>query len=116
MGVETWEAYKLMDQYDMTMVVAGAGTVGTFGGWMAGGGHSVLSSSYGFGADQPLSLEVVTADGRFVTASPTSHPDLFFALRGGGGSECLNTSLTYLANWWTPPHQEESNLILDKHT
>lgn len=75
-----------MDQYDITMVVAGAGTVGTFGGWTAGGGHSVLSSTYGFGADQPLALEVVTADGRFVTASPTSHPDLYFALRGGGGS------------------------------
>jgi len=85
-GVETWEAYQLMDRYNITMVVAGAGTVGTFGGWTAGGGHSVLSSTYGFGADQPLALEVITADGRFVTASPTSHPDLYFALRGGGGS------------------------------
>ena len=37
-------------------------------------------------SDQVLSLEVVTADGRFVTASPTQNTDLFWALRGGGGS------------------------------
>lgn len=36
-------------------------------------------------ADHVLALEVVTADGRFVTASPMSHSDLFWALRGGGG-------------------------------
>lgn len=35
--------------------------------------------------DHVVALEVVTADGRFVTASPTSHSDLFWALRGGGG-------------------------------
>lgn len=37
-------------------------------------------------ADQVLAYEVVTADGRFVTASETVNPDLFWALRGGGGS------------------------------
>ena len=37
-------------------------------------------------ADQVLSLEVVLPDGRFVSASETSYPDLFWALRGGGGS------------------------------
>jgi hypothetical protein len=37
-------------------------------------------------ADQVLAMEVVTADGRFVTASPTSNPDLFWGLRGAGGS------------------------------
>jgi hypothetical protein len=52
---------------------------------MLGGGHSPLSSVYGMAADQVLSMEVVTADGRFVTASPTSNTDLFWAMRGGGG-------------------------------
>ena len=37
-------------------------------------------------ADHVMALEVVTADGRFVTASPKKNPDLFWALRGGGGS------------------------------
>ena len=56
------------------------------GGYIQGAGHSPMSSMYGTGADQVLSMEVVTADGRFVTASETSNPDLFWALRGGGGS------------------------------
>lgn len=40
---------------------------------------------YGMAADQILALEVVTADGRFVTATPTHNSDLFWALGGGGG-------------------------------
>ena len=36
-------------------------------------------------ADQPLALEVVTADGRFITATPNHNEDLFWALAGGGG-------------------------------
>ena len=36
--------------------------------------------------DALLAVEIVTADGRSVTASPVSHPDLFWAVRGGGGN------------------------------
>jgi FAD/FMN-containing dehydrogenase len=45
-----------------------------------------LASIYGMAADQVLAYEVVTADGRFVTASNKVNTDLFWALRGGGGS------------------------------
>jgi FAD/FMN-containing dehydrogenase len=55
------------------------------GGYLKGGGHSPLPSKYGLAADQVLSLEAVTADGRFVTASEDCNPNLFWALRGGGG-------------------------------
>ncbi len=58
---------------------------------MAGGGHSPLGSRYGLGADQALSIEVVTADGRFVTASPDENRDLFYAMLGGGPSELYRT-------------------------
>lgn len=68
---------------------AGTTTIGPYGGWMAGGGHSILTSSYGMGSDQPLSLQVVTADGRFVTADPSTNEDLFFAMRGGGGCKLI---------------------------
>lgn len=61
-------------------------TVGLGGGYIAAGGHSPLAPLYGMGADQVLSMEVVLPNGRFVSASATSHPDLFWALRGGGGS------------------------------
>ena len=60
-------------------------TVGVSGGYVAGGGHSPLSSLYGMAADQVLAIEIVTPDGRFVTASEESNNDLFWALRGGGG-------------------------------
>ncbi|KAI1273938.1 FAD binding domain-containing protein [Xylaria sp. FL0933] len=85
-GLESWELFAHMAEHDMTMLVAGPYTVGAFGGWITGGGHSALASTYGMGADQVLSLDVVTADGRFVTANVNQNTDLFFALRGGGGS------------------------------
>ncbi|OTA89277.1 hypothetical protein M434DRAFT_79569 [Hypoxylon sp. CO27-5] len=85
-GIESWEMFAHMNEHNITTLVAGGYTVGAFGGWMAGGGHSALASKYGLGADQPLSIQVVTADGRFVTADPNQNMDLFYALRGGGGS------------------------------
>jgi hypothetical protein len=50
-----------------------------------GGGHSPLGSIVGMGADHVLGFEVVTSDGQFVTANKDQTPDLFWALRGGGG-------------------------------
>ncbi|KAF3055203.1 putative fad binding domain-containing protein [Daldinia childiae] len=85
-GIESWEMFEYMSRYNMTALVAGGYTVGAYGGWIAGGGHSALASKYGLGADQALSIQVVTADGRFVTADPHQNTDLFYALRGGGGS------------------------------
>ncbi|KAI1866703.1 uncharacterized protein JN550_007556 [Neoarthrinium moseri] len=76
-GVTVREVYNAAHQY---------GSVGFAGGYLAGGGHTPLSGLYGMAADQVLGFEVVTADGRFVTANETSNPDLFWALRGGGGS------------------------------
>lgn len=55
------------------------------GGYFAGGGHTPLSGLYGMAADNVLSINLVTASGHFITASSTSYPDLFWALRGGGG-------------------------------
>lgn len=83
-GLEAWELYHYMDVNNMTVVVPGGSTVGAYGGWMAGGGHSILSSTYGLGSDQPLSLQVITADGRFITADTDTNEDLYHALRGGG--------------------------------
>ncbi|PKS08407.1 hypothetical protein jhhlp_005351 [Lomentospora prolificans] len=87
-GTEGWETLNLMNASDpaITFVAPGAGTLAHAGGWSQGGGHSTISGYYGLGADQILSLNVVTADGRFVTANVHENSDLFYALRGGGGA------------------------------
>ncbi|MEU6642209.1 FAD-binding oxidoreductase [Saccharomonospora sp. NPDC046836] len=51
-----------------------------------GGGIGLLSRRYGFAADHVRSLQVVTADGRLRQVTPHSEPDLYWALRGGGGN------------------------------
>jgi FAD/FMN-containing dehydrogenase len=52
-------------------------------GFLTGGGLPVTCRTYGFAADRVRSLELVTADGRIRTVSPTQDPDLFRAVRGG---------------------------------
>ena len=53
---------------------------------MQGGGHGPAAHDFGLGADQVLEARVVLANGKIVTANPCQHPDLFFAIRGGGPS------------------------------
>lgn len=55
------------------------------GGYIQGGGHSPATHDFGLASDQILEAQVILANGSMVTASPCSHPDLFTAIRGGGG-------------------------------
>lgn len=69
--------------------------MGFIGGYIQGGGHSPLTSIWGMAADHVLSIRVVTADGRFVTADAETNAELFWAIRGGGGSTYgIVTSMT----------------------
>ncbi|PQE03626.1 FAD linked oxidase N-terminal protein [Rutstroemia sp. NJR-2017a BBW] len=66
-------------------VTGGCPTVGLAGGWAQGGGVSILSGLYGLGADNVLEWDVVTADGKQVTATPFKNADIYWAMSGGGG-------------------------------
>ncbi|KAL5115093.1 hypothetical protein ACEQ8H_007008 [Pleosporales sp. CAS-2024a] len=85
-GVQAFELYKFANDKGVVAVAGEGQTVGVFGGYIQGGGHSPLSSLYGMAADHVLGFEVVTPLGDFVTANSSSNQDLFWALRGGGGS------------------------------
>ncbi len=77
-------------------VAIGAGSCPTVGitGLTLGGGVGVLTRAYGLTCDQVQSFDVVTADGKAARVDAHHQPDLFWALRGGGGSFAAVTALT----------------------
>lgn len=64
-------------------------------GYTLGGGVSWMARSHGLAVNHVTALDVVTADGRLRTVGPDSDPDLFWALRGGGGGFGIVTALEF---------------------
>ncbi len=94
-GGATWSEFdRACQTYGLA---ATGGRVSTTGvaGLTLGGGSGWFERKFGLASDNLLSVDLVTADGREVTASEEENTDLFWALHGGGGNFGVATSLTF---------------------
>jgi len=83
-GVKWGEVLARAQAHGLAPLLGSSGDVGAVG-YTLGGGLGWLARKYGMSVDSVLRFEVVTADGRVLSPSPEENPDLFWALRGGGG-------------------------------
>ena len=96
-GLSADEYTAAVGEHGLATGFGDTGSVG-IGGITTGGGVGFLSRKFGLTADNVLAAEVVTADGRILTADDESHPDLFWAIRGGGGNFGAVTRLKFQLN------------------
>jgi FAD/FMN-containing dehydrogenase len=94
-GGVTWAELNAAAAAHGLAVTGGAVSTTGIAGYTLGGGLGWLMSKYGLAADNLLAVEHVTADGEVLRVDAASYPDLFWALRGGGGNFGVATSFTY---------------------
>ncbi|MBV9002035.1 MAG: FAD-binding protein [Solirubrobacterales bacterium] len=88
------EVVEAAAQHGLAALAGSAPDVGVVG-YTLGGGISFLARRYGLAANHVRAIELVTADGRLVRADRENEPDLFWALRGGGGSFGVVTAIEF---------------------
>ena len=93
-GLTAAELSTAVGAHGLAIGFGDTGSVG-IGGITVGGGIGYLVRSQGLTIDNLLAADVVTADGRLVRADASSHPDLFWAIRGGGGNFGVATRFQY---------------------
>jgi FAD/FMN-containing dehydrogenase len=93
-GVLWIEVVEAAAEHGLAALSGSSPDVGVVG-YTLGGGLSFLGRKHGIGANQVTAVELVTADGRFVRADRDNEPDLFWAVRGGGGAFGVVTALEF---------------------
>ena len=93
-GLTAGELTTALGEHGLAVGFGDTGSVG-IGGITLGGGIGLLARKYGLTIDSLLAADVVLADGRLVRADAQSHPDLFWAIRGGGGNFGVVTRFQY---------------------
>jgi FAD/FMN-containing dehydrogenase len=84
-GLTAGEVTQELDKYDLVLGFGDTGSVGV-GGITLGGGVGFLVRKFGLTIDNLLAAELITADGQILRVDNDNHPDLFWAIRGGGGN------------------------------
>lgn len=92
-GVTSGEFAAVAQPHGLAISTGDTSSVG-FGGLVTGGGIGFMVRRYGLAIDNLVAVKVVTASGKLVTASELEHPDLFWAIRGGGGNFGIVTEFT----------------------
>jgi hypothetical protein len=93
-GVLWAEVSRAAAAHGLAALAGSAGDVGVVG-YTLGGGVGWLARRYGLAANSVVAVELVTADGRRVRADRDNEPDLFWAVRGGGGSFGIVTAIEF---------------------
>ncbi|CAG7966762.1 unnamed protein product [Penicillium nalgiovense] len=84
-GIQDGELFREMAKHNAIAVGGTNSDVGVVG-WALSGGHGFATGQYGMGSDSIIEAELVTPDGEVLTVNECQQPDLFWAIRGGGGS------------------------------
>lgn len=92
-GVVAIEFLRATQKYGLAGPTAVSPGVGMTG-YTLSGGYGDLPRVFGLGSDNLLSAQVILMDGRYVTVSENENPDIFWAIRGGGGNFAIVTSMT----------------------
>jgi hypothetical protein len=93
-GARLMDVYAALADAGRCLPAGSCPTVG-IGGLTLGGGVGVLTTKYGLTCDKLVSAQIVTGDGKLRTVSASQEPDLFWALRGGGGAFAVVTALEF---------------------
>ncbi|MGH8069493.1 MAG: FAD-binding oxidoreductase [Candidatus Entotheonellia bacterium] len=94
-GGVTWGEFDHETQVFGLATTGGTDATTGIAGLTLGGGLGWLAGKYGLACDNLLSVDLVTADGRLLTASATDNAELFWGVRGGGGNFGIVTSFEY---------------------